>query len=166
MKFSKVLARTGVLLFSALCLLVFQLANSILLGNTVALAQDDFPTLPPNIVTLTPAVNSGTPAPTPISSLEPEDYFDADDEERPEYEQIEGGDKWFGYGEVKDDPDSYLMWFTDEDGTHYRLVSSDSEVLFGTIDPSTGERRPNGYDQLISGRDNLIKDLSDLRLRI
>ena len=58
------------------------------------------------------------------------------------------------------------MWFTDEDGTHYRLVSSDSDVLFGTIDPSTGERRPNGYNQLISDRDNLIKDLSDLRLKI
>lgn len=166
MKIGKILARTGVLLFSALCLLVFQLANSILTGNTIALAQNDFPTLPPNTVTLTPAVEGGTPAPTLISTLAPEDFFDEDDEDRPEYEDIEAGDRWFGYGEVKDDPDSYLMWFTDEEGTHYRLVSSDSDVLFGTIDPSTGERRENGYDQLIADRETLIDDLDDLRLEI
>ncbi|MFQ5944417.1 MAG: hypothetical protein ACE5JF_12775 [Anaerolineales bacterium] len=101
-----------------------------------------------------------------MSTLPPEDYFDEDDEDRPEYEDIEDGDQWFGYGEVKDDPDSYLMWFTDGEGTHYRKVSSDSEVLFGTIDPSTGERRDNGYDQLIADRDTLMKELDDLRLEI
>ena len=166
MKIGKVFLRTGVVLLSAFCLLVFQVVTKSILAKTRVYAKGQFETLAPNTVTITPAVEGGTPAPTPISTLEPEDYFDEDDESRPEYQEIEDGDRWFGYAEVRDDPDSYLMWFTDEDGTHYRLVSSDSKVLFGTIDPSTGERRENGYDQLIADRDTLIKDLDDLRLEI
>ena len=166
MKISKVLARTGVVLFSALCLLVFQLVNSILLVNSVALAQGDFQTLPPNIVTLTPAVEGGTPAPTPISTLEPNEYFEKDDPNRPVARYTEKGDDQFGYGPVDDEETMFLMWFTNKDGTHYRLIDNTSQVLFGSVDPITDERRENGFDKKVEERETLKAELADINVEL
>lgn len=166
MKIGKILARTGVLLFSALCLIVFQFANSILLTKSNAYAQDEFPTLPPNTVTLAPAVEGGTPAPTPISTLEPEEYFEEDDPNRPEARYTEKGDDQFGYGPANDEETKFLMWFTDEDGTHYRLVDSTSQILFGSVDPVTGQRRDNGFNQKVEERESLKTELAELNVEL
>jgi len=166
MKIGKVLARTGIILFSALCLIVFQLANSILLSNSDASAENHFPTLAPNTVTLTPAVAGGTPAPTPISTLEPDEYFEKDDPKRPQVRYIEKGDEQFGYGPVNDEETVFLMWYTDENGTHYRVVDSTSQILFGSVDPVTGQRRENGFNKKVEERESLKTELADLNVKL
>jgi hypothetical protein len=95
-----------------------------------------------------------------------DDCFEEDDPNRPQYEEIEQGDKQFGYGPVDGDPDSYLMWYTDDSGTYYRKVSKDSEVLFGTVDPSTDQRRDNGFNELVRQREELKNDLTTVNLAI
>ena len=137
MKYSKVLARTGILLFSALCLLVFQLANSILLGNTVALAQDEFPTVPPSDAEFESPIEDLDPIPTPIPTIGPGATFDEDDPNLPEIDE-DGrvGDDEYGYYQLPEDPSLYLIWTTNEDGTHYTVVAADSHIGY-----------PGGYEQ-------------------
>lgn len=159
MKFSKTLARAGVLLFSALCLLVFQLANSILLGSKVALAQDEFPTLAPNVVTFTPAVEDGTPVPAAISEIVPGTRFEEGDPYLKSIDE-EGiiGDKSYGYYEIPENPDAVLIWTTDGTGTHYLVVEKGSDILTGGDDPE------NGFYRLVQRREELEKANETARL--
>ena len=41
-------------------------------------------------------------------------------------------------------------------------MGEDSEVLFGTVDPDTNQRRDNGFNELVRIRKELIEDLVDL----
>lgn len=150
MKISKVLARTGILLFSALCLLVFQLANSILLGNTVALAQDEFPTVPPSDAEFESPIEDLDPIPTPIPTIGPGTTFEEDDPNLPEIDE-DGrvGDDEYGYYQLPEDPSLYLIWTTNEDGTHYTVVAADSDILSG------GENPDMGFLKLVDQREQL-----------
>jgi len=67
----------------------------------------------------------------------------------------------FGYGPAKDNPGLYMMWITDEAGTHYFLTDSDSEQLFGTIDPLTDNRRDDGFVHFIQERADKVEEIDD-----
>ncbi len=167
MKFSKVLARTGILLFSALCLLVFQLANSILLGNTVALAQDEFPTVPPSDAEFEAPIEDLDPDSPSIAPLEPGDYLEFGDPRLPAQKDlaIEGGNEFAGYAPLNEEQSKYLMWYTDHQGIHYRVVDSSSQILFGTVDPLTGLRRENGFNKKVEQRETLGNELTTLQIQ-
>ena len=135
MKFSKVLARTGVLLFSALCLLVFQLANSILLGNSVALAQDEFPTVPPSDAEFERPIEDLDPIPTPIPTIGPgQSFVEGEEELLPELLRPDLLESEYGYSEILGRPGLFLVWSTDESGVkHFFVLSEDNEYLQAII---------------------------------
>ena len=160
MKIGKVLARTGIILFSAVCLTVFQLANSILFAKSNASAQNHFPTLAPNTVTLTPPIEDGTPIPTPIPTIGPGATFEEGDPNLPEIDE-DGrvGDDEYGYYQLPEDPSLYLIWTTNENGTHYTVVSADSDILSGGENPDMGfltlvDQREQLHTNIELARDN------------
>jgi hypothetical protein len=81
------------------------------------------------------------------------------EENKPAVSQIEKGDEFFGYGPSKEDSDVYVIWMTDENGTHYYTVGATSEELLGTEDPATGNRAENGYKHFIKAREDLKDDI-------
>jgi len=85
---------------------------------------------------------------------------------KPEVSYIEGGDQEFGYGPTKEDADVYLMWTTDETGTHYYTVAADSDQLLGTRDALTGSRQPNGFVHIIEGYETKAQEVSDQELEV
>ena len=94
--------------------------------------------------------------PTPDSGQ----YFEEDDPNRPEVLR-EAGDDWFGYGALASNPDLYAIWVTDETGTHYLIVESDSDLIWGDTDRQ-GERLGNGLDGLIQQRSSLLNQIAEL----
>lgn len=110
-------------------------------------------------LTAQPAAIVGTPPPFGPSHS----YTEAN---RPEYSYIEGGDEGFGYGPTEQDPHVYLMWVTDESGTHYYSVAADSDQLRGVRDPVTGERQANGFDHLISDYETRAQEVLDQELLV
>lgn len=105
-------------------------------------------------------------APSPMPTLGPGQFLDEGDPRLPAEIRIEKGDEQFGYGPWNDEQTEYLMWYTDDDGTHYRVVDSTSQILFGTVDPITGERRDNGFDKKVEERESRKVELSDLNVAL
>lgn len=141
MKIGKVFLRTGVVLLSAFCLLVFQVVTNTILAETTVYAKGQFETLAPNTVTLTAPVVAGTPIPTPLPTVGPGQSFESGDEDLPKTAQgSKVGDDLYGFARLKDDPSLFLIWSTDEIGTHYLVVGEDSEILTGRSDPEMGFR--------------------------
>ncbi|MGH2620247.1 MAG: hypothetical protein ACRDHG_06705 [Anaerolineales bacterium] len=101
-----------------------------------------------------------------MPTVGPGQFFEEDDLNRPEYLGIEEGDEEFGYGPINDEQTLYLMWFTDDNGTHYRVVDNTSQLLYGTVDPVTGQRRDNGFNMMIQDRQRLMAELADLNNQV
>jgi len=143
-----------------LCLFVFQLANSILLGNTVALAQDEFPTVPPSDAEFEAPIEDLDPIPTPIPTIGQGATFEEDGPNLPEIDE-DGrvGDDEYGYYQLPEDPSLYLIWTTNENGTHYTVVSADSDILSGGENPDMGfltlvDQREQLHTNIELARDN------------
>ncbi|MEK9137249.1 MAG: hypothetical protein AAB393_09005 [Bacteroidota bacterium] len=166
MKLGRLFLRASFILFSSLCLLVFQLGNSILIGNSRAYAFQPFSTVVPVQPTFPPAIGEVEPIPTPLPTVGPGQFFEEEDPDRPMYLRIVKGDEQFGYGPMNDEQTLYLMWFTDSNGTHYRVVDNTSQLLFGTVDPITGERRTDGFDMRIQDRQTLLPELAALNNQV
>jgi len=54
----------------------------------------------------------------------------------------------------------YVVWTTDNTGTHYLVVDKDSDYLRGTRDSATGGRYENGFDNLVKQREaeKIVRD--------
>ncbi|MFQ5923584.1 MAG: hypothetical protein ACE5M4_12150 [Anaerolineales bacterium] len=83
------------------------------------------------------------------------------EENKPAVSHTEKGDDEFGYGPSKENSDVYVVWMTDENGTHYFTVGATSDELLGTEDPVTGTRATNGYVHLIEDRELKKVDVID-----
>jgi hypothetical protein len=79
----------------------------------------------------------------------------------PNFIEIDG-DEQFGYGYLTDNPDVFIIWVTDRNGTHYYTVDKNSEALRGTIDPLTNERDNNGFISYIDERNKLSNEIEQL----
>ena len=154
MKIGKVFLRTGVVLLSALCLLVFQVVTNSILADTRVYAKGQFETLAPNTITLTPAIEDGTPIPTPLPTVGPGQSFEQGDENLPKIaDESKVGGEQYGYARLDDDPSLFLIWSTDERGTHYLVVGENSDILTGGNDPEMGFR------SLVRKRNQLRTDI-------
>ena len=150
MKTSKILLRTGVLVLSAFCLVVFQVSLSSILVDSPAYAQP-FATLAPNTATLDPAGVVGTPiAPSIIPTIGPGERFEQGDSYLESIDK-DGivGDGTYGYYKIPENPNAVLIWTTDGTGTHYLVVEEGSHVLTGGADPE------NGFYKLVQRREEL-----------
>lgn len=156
MKLRKIFLRTGIVVVSAFCLIVFQVSLGALLNNSPAYAQP-FATLPPNTATVDPAGVGGTPlGPTPFPTIGPSQFFQEDN--KPDVVSKTGDDE-FGYGQVVDKPGVYLVWTTDERGTHYYSVDLSSDQFYGGT-------LPDDFDTLIQRRTEKLSDIHTISAEI
>lgn len=158
--------RIGLIVLTSVSLVLCPLAWGSQATTQVAFAGQPFSTLVPVQATFTPPIGSPIPTTIPIPTLGPGQYFEQGDPRLPDEIDIEKGDEQFGYGPLNDEETLYLMWYTDENGTHYRVVDNTSQVLFGSVDPITGERRDNGFDKKVEQREKLKGELSDLNVAL
>lgn len=149
MRLAKVLLRASILLFSALCLLIFQLGTSVLASTIPAYAEQPFPTVVPVDPDFEDPIDEEIPTPIPLPTIGPGSTFD----KKPDVKFTEEGDEEFGYGPLEGSEDLYAVWTTDENGTHYVVVHKDSALLRGSVDSVTGERYENGFEHLIDQRE-------------
>ncbi len=160
MKSANVFIRASFLILSALCLLIFQLGISILASTGSASADQPFPTVVPVDPDFEAPIGEEILAPTPIPTIGPGSTFDQEDPSRPQEKFIEEGDERFGYGPMAGSDELYVVWTTNNTGTHYFVVHQDSDYLRGTRDSATGGRYENGFDNLVKQREveKLIRD--------
>ena len=156
--------RLLVALISSGCVAIFPLAATALLGPGVSAEHLGQPIdFTPNVKQLeltsiaVTAIAQGFVAPAP--TLGPGQLYE--EQNRPEVSLTEGGNDEFGYGPSKENPDVYVVWMTDENGTHYFTVGSESDELRGTLDKATNTRSANGYVHLIAERQVKLEDISD-----
>jgi hypothetical protein len=109
----------GLVVLTTISLLVCPLAWGAQAAIQVAFAGQPFTTLVPVQATFTPPVGSPIPTTIPIPTLGPGQSFTADN--KPDLISKLGDDE-FGYGKIAGKPGLYLMWVTDERGTHYFTV--------------------------------------------
>lgn len=166
MRLATVLLRASILLFSALCLLIFQFGTSILVSTSRAYAEQPFPTVVPIDPDFEDPIDEDIAVPIPIPTIGPGSAFNQDDPNRPQVKDIEEGDSRFGYGPMAGSDELYVAWTTDNTGTHYLVVHKDSDYLRGTRDSATGGRYENGFDNLIKQREveKLVRD-EDIAIR-
>jgi len=145
---------------------IFPMVTSIALADNVVHAEDlgqpfDFT---PNVKQLeltsiaATAVAEGVEPPT--LPFGPGQLYS--EENKPKVSHIEDGDEEFGYGPSKEDPDVYVVWMTDQNGTHYFTVAADSNELLGTLDEATNSRAKNGYVHVIADRDLKLQEVIDM----
>ncbi len=160
MKIAKVFFRASFLLFSAFCLLIFQLGTSVLTSTSSAYADQPFPTVVPVDPDFEAPIKEEILVPTPIPTIGPGSTFDQEDPSRPQEKFIEEGDDRFGYGPMAGSDDLYVVWTTDNTGTHYLVVHEDSDYLRGTRDSAAGGRHENGFDNLVKQREaeKIVRD--------
>ena len=146
--------------FSAFCLLIFQLGTSVLASTKPAYAYQPFATVVPVDPEFEDPIDEEIPTPIPIPTIGPGSMFDQDDPNRPRIKDIEEGDARFGYGPMAGSDELYVVWTTDNTGTHYLVVNKDSDYLRGTRDSATGSRYENGFDNLVKQREaeKLVRD--------
>jgi hypothetical protein len=89
--------------------------------------------------------------PTLIPTLGPGQYFSSDD--KPAVITTVGDDE-FGYGEIAGHPDLYLVWVTDEAGTHYLVVDSKSTRFLGSESQDT-------FSELLKQRGSLLTQIGE-----
>src|SRR3972149_1430069 len=106
---------------------------------------------------ITPLILQGTAPPPPMATLGPGQSFGRD---HPEVLRIEDGDEQYGYRAPAETPDLYLIWAPighNPDGSlamQYLVVRFDSEMLRGTLDPTTHQTYPNGFDKYVRDYEN------------
>ena len=150
MKLRRILLRTGIVVVSAFCLIVFQISLGSILNDSPAYAQP-FATLVPNVATVDPAGVVGTPVgPTPFPTIGPGQFFR--DENKPDVLSKTGDDD-FGYGQVVGKPGVYLVWTSDERGTHYHTVDLTNGEFFG-------ETLPDDFETLVQRRIDKLSEIN------
>src|SRR3990170_108518 len=107
---------------------------------------------------VTPLVIEATPEPILIPTIGPGQTFNAD--HRPELVKVVGDDL-FGWGDIKGQPGSVLIWVTDDSGTQYLVVSKSSDFFLGYMDPATGSRLDDGFEDLVRLRDERRAELGE-----
>jgi len=146
--------QAGLMLIGSLGLVVFPL---ILLSDPLSVpawqAQPFATTVPVN-ATFTPPIGTTQPLPTPIPTLGPGQYFEEDDQNRPEVGQVHGTDR-FGWGRIQGKPGLVLVWVIDSEGTQYAVVDETTDLFLGTLDPVTNTRREDGIEDYIAQREEL-----------
>ncbi len=156
MKISKVLARSAILLFSALCLLVFQLAISIVGVGQHAYAVQPFTTVVPVDPEFEDPVGEQPPTPPPIPTLGPGQTFDEADPNKPTLAS-ERGTEEFGWGRIAGSTNLLLFWSTDSEGTHYIVVDESNPALESVI---------ADYKEAVSERGTKLSEIDDLDLDV
>jgi len=160
----------------AVLLAISLFACPLALGSTLSVhpagAATPFQTVRPQRPNFTPAVGDFEPIPTAIPTLFPGQYFEGGDASRPIVdEDVMEGDRQFGFQRLSENPELYMVWMTDQDGTHYMIVGSDSDVLTGGNDPESGflflarERKRIHADiaTTVDNRDAYLSSATDLR---
>jgi len=137
--------RVGLVLFIVVSTLACPLALAYQSMPSQAYAAAPFETLQPVQPNIGAVFTATPPLPTLLSTVGPGHYFEQADANRPEVGEVHGNDE-FGWGEVKGQPELVAMWVTDDEGTHYIVVSKTSDEFLGTPDP----RIQDGFDDYIS----------------
>lgn len=137
--------RVGLILFIVVGIMACPLALAYESLPETAYAAQPFVTVPPVQPSFEAVFTDTPPLQTLIPTVGPGQYFEAADANRPEVGAEHGNDK-FGWGEVKGRPGLILMWVTDDEGTHYIVVSKTSDEFLGTPDP----RIQDGFDDYIN----------------
>jgi hypothetical protein len=123
-------------------------------------AATPFQTVRPQQPTFTPAIGAVEPLPTAIPTLFAGQYFEEGDLGRPKVdEDAMEGDLQFGFQRLTENPDLYMVWMTDADGTHYMILRADSDVITGGNDPESGflflvRQRERVQDDILTTIDN------------
>ena len=112
------------------------------------------PNIPPLQMTQTAQALAIATASVATPTLGPGQSFEEDDPSRPEVILL-AGDPRFGYGALASDPDLYVIWVTDEAGTHYLIVGQDSDLI-------SGDGTQQGLDSLIAQRTSLLIQIARL----
>ena len=145
----KALSSAGLIVVIAISLFVCPLATAGSLGGQDVAAQAQLAQISfePQ---LTPLGIEATPEASTPAILQPGQYFEENDSNRPEVDaDTLVGDALFGYAQLVGDPSLTAVWITDSEGTHYLIVDSASDVLTGGGDPN------NGFFQLANHRDQI-----------
>jgi len=138
----------------AVAIIACPLSATAYLAPTSALAQRQIGTVPPVSPNIPTPIGETGPIPTPLPTLEPGQYFESDDPNKPPVDPDSiVGDLKFGYGRSEDNPDLYVVWMTDQNGTHYLTVHKDSEILSGGSDPA------GGFIDLVRERERIRADI-------
>jgi hypothetical protein len=98
----------------------------------------------------------GTPivVPTPIPTVGPGQYFEEGDPALPQAGQRHGNNR-FGWATIPGQPGLVLVWVTDDEGTHYVVLDSGSDLFLGSLDSVTNTRREDGVEDYILQREEL-----------
>jgi hypothetical protein len=147
----KLRIRIGLLVTSAVAVALCPLTTAALFSARPASARQPFSTVQPVQPTFTPPVGTTAPIPTPLPTLGPGQGFDSTT--KPET-ITEVGDDEFGYGEIADKPGLYLVWITDENGTHYYTMD-------GSDPQFRGSTRDDDFSDLIDARAETLRELGD-----
>ncbi len=125
-----------------------------------------YPTVPPVDPTIPTPLGTTMPSLMPMPTLGPGQDFEDEEIDQSQINVLHGDDK-FGYGQFLDNEDLYIMWITDEDGTHYLVVDEGNDVLFGKYDQLTGERREDeSFMQFLIERTVKQNQLSEIEREI
>jgi hypothetical protein len=138
---------------------------SFLLCPLAAAPFTEFSTLPGKAqfetdspVTFESSIDEQALPPTPPPTLGPGQIYNSDD--APDLMTIVGDEK-YGYGEIKGASDLYLLWVTDESGTHYVTIGGKNPQLLSDNKPDDFndllEQRADRLDQLRDKRDKVIE---------
>lgn len=153
---SKRRIRTGLLVLSAVAFALCPVTTAALFQASPARAAQPFQTVQPVQPTFTPPIGTTTPIPTPIPTLGPGQFFD--DATRPDTVTTVGDDE-FGYGEIAGQPGLYLVWVTDDTGTHYYTVDGNDPQF-------RGDTRDDDFVDLISAREETLSQIQGVQDRI
>jgi len=143
--------QVGLIALSVAAIALCPVTAAALLSTSRASAYQPFVTVPPVSPSVPTPIGTTAPVPTPIPTLGPGQGFDQST--RPEV-ITEIGDDEFGYGEIADKPGLYLVWVTDENGTHY-LTMDGADPQF------RGSTRDDDFADLIEARTETLKELGD-----
>jgi len=133
MKLRKIFLRTGIVVVSAFCLIIFQVSLGALLSDSAAYAQP-FATLPRSTATVDSAGVVGTPVGPmllPIPTIGPGQMFTEDQVLLlPSVLRPDLLDSEYGYSEILGKPGLFLVWSTDDFGTkRYFVLQQGNEYL-------------------------------------
>src|SRR3990172_2921360 len=152
--------RNGLTVLFAVSMLAVPWAVGPVLSVHPAGAATPFQTLAPRHPNVPTAVGDVGPVPTAIPTVFPGQYCDTLDTGCPPVDEAAmEGDLQFGFQRLADNPDLYMVWMTDQDGTHHMIVRSDSDVLTGGNDPQAGflyliREREKTHNNILTTVDN------------
>ena len=143
--------QVGLIALSVTAIALCPVATAALLTTNPASAFQPFGTVPPVSPSVPTPIGTTAPVPTPMPTLGPGQGFDQST--KPAV-ITEIGDDEFGYGEIADKPGLYLVWITDENGTHYYTMD-------GSDPQFRGSTRDDDFSDLIDARAETLTELGN-----